>query len=163
MERDINSSLSLDQVRQLTAELVPGVTYKLAHKGNADYLRASYIHVRLNQIFGFEGWCQEVLKVTAIPHAGSGFAFVAKVRLTIRMGDSHLTREDVGVGEDTKLDTAYKGAVSDAIKRAARTLGAQFAVLPPEEAKVRTSERFWGACKRAAQAVLDRANKERGG
>ena len=80
-----------------------------------------------NRIFGYDGWAYEVVEMTPLPLGWS-----AKVK--IQAGGVH--RTDVGFcayanrsgNEPTAghVEMAIKGAVSDGLKRAFRTFGAQF-------------------------------------
>jgi len=164
---DINATLTDMQVRQLTAELPRGVTHTLPHKGNLDYLERGYIVTRLNQIFGFDSWDLQVRETwwQDDPQSETCTA-TAAVRLLIwtdRQAGVVLRRDGTGVCGNKarvladRLDTALKGAVSDAFKRAAVTLGSQFAVL--QDNPTRQDARYWQSDPRAAEAV--QARKER--
>jgi DNA recombination protein Rad52 len=91
-----------------------------------------------NRIFGFDGWGAEVAGEVAYrplslfnPDTGEALAvgmYTATVRVTVRGCPA---RSDVGCGfvaEETPEahEAAYKGAVTDALKRALRHFGDQF-------------------------------------
>lgn len=91
-----------------------------------------------NRIFGFDAWGAEVVGEVAYraaelsdPHSGERLAvgmYSASVRVVVR---GCLPRVDVGcafAASDTPEahETAFKGAVTDAMKRALRYFGAQF-------------------------------------
>lgn len=92
-----------------------------------------------NRIFGFDGWESEITELRDDLKDGT---YHAKVKVTVHFHGSNDTtysrsKEDVGVcvasqSRDTgkisreARDTAIKGAVTDALKRALRSFGAQF-------------------------------------
>jgi len=80
-----------------------------------------------NEIFGFDGWSMAVSDVRVLVEGERATVYQAIVR--IHAGDA--VREDVGVGitagqSNEAHETAIKGAVTDAMKRALRTFGSQF-------------------------------------
>ena len=84
-----------------------------------------------NAIFGYDGWSYSVKRLEL-----AGEVWLAVVEVVVphaAEGDTYryLGREDVGVGipagtSSMATETAIKGAVSDALKRALRTFGDQF-------------------------------------
>ena len=134
------------------AGLAPTVTHQLAapldpslvaqRKGRAGhtyaYLAGRVAIQQANRLLGFGGWGYDLVgEVTprelttrdaqtgAVEHAT---AYTATVRLTV---PGVPPRTDVGfqvVAEESAPghETAYKGAITDGLKRALRTLGAQF-------------------------------------
>lgn len=96
--------------------------------GEFGYLQTHDVINNLNKIFGYAAWSTYVEELKIIPDSGLVYALV---RLSVTSDEIGVTisRTDVGVGtfkSARMLDTAIKGAVSDALKRAARTLGNQF-------------------------------------
>ena len=101
------------------------------------YLEGYVIIDQLNRIFGFDGWGYETLECEMLNfgeftdsdgNLRQKNSYRAKVRLEVRGCPN---RTDIGwttVIYDTSdgHDMAVKGAVTDALKRAARTFGAQF-------------------------------------
>lgn len=96
------------------------------------YMGGDMITKTLNEAFGYDGWCLEVKNTTReepIKDDKGRFhvAYMATVRITHRQ--SGVFREDCGAGDsiDRSLASAsgnaLKGAVTDAMKRAARHFG----------------------------------------
>ena len=81
-----------------------------------------------NQVFGYGGWGYELVGEVTLREFKSGAAYSATVRVTVAGAPS---RTDVGfqpVSDDSAdgHETAYKGAVTDALKRALRSFGDRF-------------------------------------
>jgi len=106
---------------------------------NNPYLEGWDVIGAANWGFGYDGWSTEVIDVrsvyTAVVSRGSGQnrrdVEVALYQATVALTAGGVRRVDVGtsVTSDERLEaheTAIKGAVTDAIKRALRTFGAQF-------------------------------------
>ena len=118
----------------LTAELDDNLVEHLpAAAGGFAYMQGAIIIEQLNALFGFEGWAYEVKKITAMEGGEGAGWFYAEVRLSV---DGAGVRDDVGVGvvnvtregsvaHDAE-QKAIKSAVTDGLKRAARTFGEQF-------------------------------------
>lgn len=95
------------------------------------YLSGESVTRLLNELFGYDGWNLQVLKLDKIectPQPNKfQVAYMAHVRITLQEGGAY--REDVGFGDatDKQLCTAVshavKSAVTDALKRAARHFG----------------------------------------
>ena len=112
-----------------------------AVQGNR-YIEAWYAQQRANEIFGVDGWSytsksQLVAQEDNIDKktgevTGRKAAYVAQVALTIGHGPDAIVREDagycVGYGPDDceAGGMASKGAVSDGLKRALKSLGNAF-------------------------------------
>lgn len=106
-------------------------------KGNVmlDYIEGYYVIDQLNQVFGFGAWNMEVLELTHITSEVNAqqnqvVGYRARVKLVVFADDGSLVcREDVGFGSGIakSLFDAHEGAgkeaVTDALKRACRTLG----------------------------------------
>ncbi len=81
-----------------------------------------------NKVFGYGGWGYELVGDVTLREFKSGAAYSATVRVTVPGAPS---RTDVGfqpVSDDSAEghETAYKGAVTDALKRALRSFGDRF-------------------------------------
>ena len=81
-----------------------------------------------NQVFGYGGWGYELVGDVTLREFKSGAAYSATVRVTVPGAPS---RTDVGfqpVSDDSAEghETAHKGAVTDALKRALRSFGDRF-------------------------------------
>jgi len=90
------------------------------------YVEGWYVIERLNAVFGFDGWSFE-------PGAPVVTAFGDKsvVHVPVALRACGVVRGDLGVavpaGKSAEaLETAYKAAVTDGLKRAARTFGTGF-------------------------------------
>ncbi len=81
-----------------------------------------------NQVFGYGGWGYDLVGDVKLRELKSGAAYSATVRVTVLGAPS---RTDVGfqpVSDESAEghETAYKGAVTDALKRALRSFGDRF-------------------------------------
>lgn len=128
-ERALMFSAAINE--QLAAELdVSRVSHRNQGRGGPQlsYIEGYDAIDALNRIFGFGGWSQDVISLTHLP---SG-VLQALVKLTVADGaGGFVTRTDAGAaipagGSNEALETAIKAAVTDAMKRAARTFGNQF-------------------------------------
>lgn len=129
-------------IRELEKELDPSLVKQREGRGGTtlSYLEGHVVISQLNRIFGYDGWEYEVLEhslVTkfATTKDGKEYAnvgYMARVRLKVRIGDRTIVREDVGFCGVTDphplhaYENAIKGAVTDALKRCARSFGSQF-------------------------------------
>jgi DNA recombination protein Rad52 len=91
------------------------------------YLNIDQALMLANDAFGFDGFTTEILDIRPLGVSGTKVVYLARARVThLASGAFH---EDVGTGEAQGQDvgqihdTAYKGAASDAIKRALRHFG----------------------------------------
>ena len=126
--------------RELSQPLDPDLVSSRRGRGNRTYpyLGGHVAIAQANRVFGFGGWGYEVVgeiklrEVQAVdPKTGevrTSHAYAATVRIDVPGAPS---RTDVGfhaVNDDTVEghETAYKGAVTDALKRALRSFGDQF-------------------------------------
>ncbi len=132
--------LSPTVTEQLNNPLDPALVSQRKGRANRDYV---YVEGRTaidqaNRIFGFGGWGYEVVgEVTqwqnehADPQTGEVKrvrSYAATVKVTVPGAPSrtdvgfHTVAEENGEGHET----AYKGCVTDGLKRALRSFGAQF-------------------------------------
>lgn len=103
---------------------------KIQMKGVHPYLSIDFVKAQLNRILGPENWSTTLLKVSGLDPEGEGQTVCVHLRLTTKMANgTELVREDIGMcsnrqgSTSSAMDTAYKGAVSDALKRCASSLG----------------------------------------
>lgn len=99
--------------------------------GAVKYLEAWMVIDQLNETFGYDGWSFDIDRLDLDP---TGQFYVCRAMLRVKALD--ISRSDVGVSSIAKKrdaeaspdahDTAIKGAVSDCLKRCARTLGKRF-------------------------------------
>jgi hypothetical protein len=100
------------------------------------YIEGWFTVSEANRIFGFDGWSRETVEsrcVLARENRGTFVAiYIAKVKITVRAGDSTVIREGHGSGEGRGSspgevhDMALKAAETDATKRALATFGRPF-------------------------------------
>ena len=96
------------------------------------YVEGHYVIRKANEIFGFDGWSRETVRMRLVSEQYKGerhgVTYFAMVR--IRVGD--IVREGCGTGHgiDRSLGQAHEGALkeaeTDAMKRALMTFGDQF-------------------------------------
>lgn len=126
-----------DPVALLAQPLEPGrVRQREAGRGAVPYLEAFDVINAANRIFGFDGWSYRITECRPTTTANGAPLYVA----TCTVEALGVTRTDVGFGivelprrgENSGIDTpqahetAFKGAATDALKRALRSFGAQF-------------------------------------
>lgn len=103
------------------------------------YIEGWYAVAELNRIFGHGGWTRETLELTNVVEAertigsqkkpGHAVTYRARVRVTVIAGDQAIVRDGCGAGHGVAQDlgeaheSALKEAETDALKRAACTLG----------------------------------------
>ena len=133
-------SLAASVTDKLAQPLDSSLVSQRRGRGNRSfsYVEGRTVIDQANRIFGFGGWGHEVVGDVALRdldqvNTQTGEvrrirAYTATVKVTVPGAPS---RTDVGfqpVAEETVEghETAYKGAVTDGLKRALRTFGAQF-------------------------------------
>ena len=109
---------------------------RIAHRSESgrqlSYLEGWDVMEMANTIFGYDGWGYSITRLEVA--AG---VWLATVLTTVNAGGEPLVREDVGIGIPAKprdvaeaspaaQETAIKGAVTDALKRALRGYGDAF-------------------------------------
>ena len=130
-------TLSDTQVRQLRAKLDERHVKTRRAKGiELHYVEGWHVISEANRIFGFDAWDRRTLAVSCVASSGEGdrhvAAYTAKVRVTVRAGDTLVLREGSGTGEGVGAttgqahDIALKSAETDATKRALATFGNPF-------------------------------------
>lgn len=119
-----------EQIAQLNQELDQSRLKQRRERGQTlTYLETWDVIKTANEIFGFDGWSTGVDNVSAVEGLG--------IYAIVRVESGGVSRSDVGfcrfpMGRDAtspnanQYETAVKGAVSDGLKRAMRTFGAQF-------------------------------------
>src|SRR4029078_12571220 len=122
------------QVRQLKAKLEgKHVKTRKANGTDLHYVEGWHVIAEANRIFGYDAWDRRTLATSCISSSLSGqlhlAAYTAKVRVTVRAGETAIVREGSGTGEGRAPtpgeahDLALKGAETDATKRALATFG----------------------------------------
>ncbi len=125
------------QTRHLKAKLdAKHVRTRQANGVSLNYVEGWHVIAEANRIFGYDAWSRETLSATCFWQSSSGgnheAAYLAKVRISVRAGDTVIVREGSGTGEGRAPTTgqahelALKGAETDATKRALATFGNPF-------------------------------------
>ena len=120
------------------------------------YIPISEVIARMNRVLGFENWSYSVVRAWREPDHPDWC--LAHVELSVRIGDREITRSGYGgqqikkkkSGDVVDLGDEFKGAVSDALKKAAQSLGVGLELARTEEAKRWEEEA-------AAESLLDPA------
>jgi Rad52/22 family double-strand break repair protein len=145
-------ALSDTQVRQLRAKLeAKHVKTRNANGTDLHYVEGWHVIAEANRIFGYDAWDRRTLASNCVWSGASGqlyaAAYTAKVRVSVRAGETKIIREGSGTGEGKAPtlgqahDLALKGAETDATKRALATFGNPFglALYDREQVGVRKS------------------------
>ena len=150
-------SLPNETIAALQRPLAPALVSQRNESGRTlSYIEGFTAIDQANSIFGFDGWSHEVVRLDYNPDIK---AYLAIVR--VRVGEA--THEDVGTGlvqgdRPTGHETAMKGAVTDALKRALRAFGDQFGnSLYDRDSSLHTEAKAAAAAppvSKTAQAVL---------
>ena len=130
-------ALSDTQVRQLRAKLDERhVKTRKANGIDLHYVEGWHVISEANRIFGYDAWDRRTLEANCVTSSGEGnrhaAAYTAKVRVTVRAGETLVVREGSGTGEGFGAttgqahDIALKSAETDATKRALATFGNPF-------------------------------------
>jgi hypothetical protein len=130
-------ALTDTQIRQLRAKLeAKHVKTRKANGADLHYVEGWHVIAEANRIFGYDAWDRRTLASQCVWSGPSGAyhgaAYTAKVRVSVRAGDSTIVREGSGTGESKALtpgqahELALKGAETDATKRALATFGNPF-------------------------------------
>lgn len=123
----------------LNASLDSSVVKQREQSGvKLDYVESWYVIGQLNEVFGFDGWDRETISVNLIQsdtnsNGKARVAYTAQCVLTVRFPEGQVVkRYGTGFGNGFDNDpgkaheSAIKEAESDAMKRAAMTLGNRF-------------------------------------
>ena len=130
-------AFEIQQVRKLRAKLKPrNVRTRQSDGATLHYIEGWHVIAEANRIFGFDGWDRETVDTRCVwtKQNGSRFsaAYVTRIRVTVKAGDTSIIREGSGAGEAHSSspgqahEMAAKGAETDATKRALMTFGNAF-------------------------------------
>jgi hypothetical protein len=130
-------ALSDTQVRQLKAKLdAKHVKSRKANGADLHYVEGWHVIAEANRIFGYDAWDRRTIASHCVWNEVSGdyhaATYTAKVRVSVRAGDTTIVREGSGTGEakgstpGQAHELALKGAETDATKRALATFGNPF-------------------------------------
>ena len=97
-------ALTDTQVRQLRAKLdARHVKTRKANGADLHYVEGWHVIAEANRIFGYDAWDRRTLATNCISSSLSGqlhlAAYTAKVRVTVRAGETTIVREGSGTGE----------------------------------------------------------------
>lgn len=113
----------------------------VSERSGLSYITGRYVKQRLNEIFGWDGWSYTVVEQRLVSLDDEAVRWFAHVRLTLNDGsvEAAVTRDGLAVGHGTMkdrygkpyspgranevIDFAAAEAVTDALKRAAVSLG----------------------------------------
>lgn len=126
-----------EQIQSLRDLLdVQHVRTKTVNGTELSYIEGWFTIAEANRIFGYDGWDRETVHFACVWQGKSSGQFacnyIAKVRVTVRAGESRITREGTGSGAGTGVtpgdahEKALKEAETDAMKRALATFGNRF-------------------------------------
>lgn len=114
----------------------PGSDLTSPHGRRFDYIEGWHAIAEANRIFGFEGWDRITMASNLIwqgkVEGRFACSYAARVRISVRAGDTIVSREGSGCGKGLGAhpaeahDMALKAAETDATKRALATFGAPF-------------------------------------
>ena len=130
-------AFSEQQTQKLKAKLrAKYVKTRESNGATLSYIEGWHALAEANRIFGFDGWDRESVGSeclwSEIKQGICRCAYTAKVRITVRAGDTLVVREGSGSGEGKGSspaeahDGALKAAETDATKRALATFGNSF-------------------------------------
>ena len=125
---------SEQQLKKLDGLLSPD---RISQRDGMSYIMAWDATYTANEIFGFDGWDRETTEMRLVQEEQDQknlhrVGYVAKVKGTVRAGDTVIVKEGTGAGQGINRDKfkshelAVKEAESDAMKRALTQFGNQF-------------------------------------
>ena len=125
------------QVKSLEAKLsAKRIKTRQANGVTLAYVEGWHVIAEANRIFGHDAWDRRTHANNCVWTATKGefyhAAYTAKVRVSVRAGDTTIVREGSGTGEAKAFtpgqahELALKGAETDATKRALATFGNPF-------------------------------------
>lgn len=123
------------QIKELTAPLSKAHVKK--NPKGFDYVEGWHAIAEANRVFGFDAWDRQTLEMRQLgdPEQVNGnwrVAYHCRVRVTVRAGETLITRDGSGYGSGIVKDIrdAHEGAIkeaeTDAMKRALMTFGNPF-------------------------------------
>lgn len=130
-------ALTDKQVRMLRAKLCcRHVKTRLSNGRNISYIEGWHAVAEANRIFGYDAWDRQTQSPQCVwselRRGETACLYWAKVRISVRAGDTMVAREGIGTGfgrspsPETAHEIAMKAAETDATKRALATFGNPF-------------------------------------
>lgn len=139
--------MSAERGLKLAEPFAPAMLRTVSKGGaNLSYIPVAEVIVRLNDVCGFDGWSYEVIERWSAGEwestTGSSYPewCMAHVRLTVQgaghdgVGGVQVKRLNSGAGP-VDMGDEWKGAVSDALKKAAQAFGVGLDIARKDEAK----------------------------
>ncbi len=125
------------QIKALSAKLSAKHVKTREHAGlTLSYIEGWHVIAEANRTFGFDSWDRETVAAKCVwegvRNGRNACAYMARVRIRVRAGDTVIIREGSGSGHGTGLtpgeahESALKQAETDAMKRALATFGNPF-------------------------------------
>ena len=165
-----------DEQKQALAAKLDKANVKTRQQAGRDlsYIEGWVAIAEANRIFGFDGWSRETVELRQLgePRVTGNtirVGYSCRVRITVRAGDTIITREGCGFGSgidrdvDQAHESALKEAETDAMKRALMTFGNPFglALYDKQQANVETPPPPPKAepAKPSAPTLAERANR----
>lgn len=132
-----------DQIALLRAPLARDAVKGRQQAGRqVSYIEGWHAIAEANRIFGFDAWDREMVEFRCVSETpceigqgkkpGFRVAYIAKVRITVRAGDTVIVRDGTGYGSGIDADvgaaheSAIKEAETDSMKRGMMTFGNPF-------------------------------------
>lgn len=144
--------------KELSKKLDPANVRPAPQGKYGDYIEGVHAIYEANRIFGFDGWSYSTDNVHLTNASMSGekhrVGYFAQVTVTIHLDGGAVKRSDVGHGqgfgksEGDAHDSAVKEAVTDALKRALRSLGNPFGLALYDKTKANVGVDFDSAATR---------------
>jgi hypothetical protein len=140
----------MNNIYDLLAEPFPSEVERTLTKSGTrlTYIPVSEVIARLNRVLGVDGWSSETITVQR-DHLDPDWV-IARVRVTARVDGVTVVRDGVGgqqvkrnkKGEIVDLGDEFKGAESDAFKKAAQKFGIGLYLARTEEALYAEQEHY---------------------
>lgn len=133
-------SIDYDKIMAELAEPFPAELLRENTAKRLTYVPIAEVIARLNRVLGVQNWSTEILRAWREPDHPDWV--IAQVKLTIRIGSQTIVREGIGgqqvkfrkSGDVVDLGDEFKGAYSDALKKAAQSLGVGLELARTDEA-----------------------------
>ena len=163
--------MSTEEITQVAATDYDKVMAELAEPFPAELLRENtakrltYVPIaeviaRLNRVLGVQNWSTEIVRTWREPDHPDWV--ISQVRLSIRIGTQSIIREGIGgqqvkfrkSGDVVDLGDEFKGAYSDALKKAAQSLGVGLELARTDEALAYTEGAYETPAEPSPEAKL---------
>jgi hypothetical protein len=131
---------NMNDIMKQLAEPFPEELLRYNSAKKLTYVPIAEVVARLNRVLGVQNWSTKIVQTWREPDHPDWV--LSLVRLTISIGDQIIERDGIGgqqvkhrkSGEVLDLGDEYKGAYSDALKKAAQSLGVGLELARTDEA-----------------------------